>query len=133
MDVMPRKSKLKLPPLDLGDEKIGERLARLRKERGLTQVELENKIGLIQVLISEYERDKLRLHAEMVIRFAKALGVSTDEILGFRKTQQGDVSSPSLKVLRRLKKIETLPSSQQKALLRTIDTFIKGAESIVRN
>ena len=31
---------LKLPPLDLGHETIGRRLARVRKERGVTQVEL---------------------------------------------------------------------------------------------
>ena len=37
------------------------------------------KIGIIQALISDYERDKLRLHAEMVLRFALALDVTTDE------------------------------------------------------
>jgi hypothetical protein len=34
----------------------------------------------------------------------------------------------SLKLLRRAKKIETLPPSQQKTLLKTIDTFLKGTE-----
>ena len=37
---MPRKSRLKLPPLDLGKETFGQRLTRLRKERGYTQVTL---------------------------------------------------------------------------------------------
>lgn len=38
------------------------------------------------------------------------------------------VSKPNLKIQKRMKKIDELPESQQKALLRTIDTFLKGAE-----
>lgn len=38
---MAKKSRLKLPPLKFGeDESLGERIARLRKERSITQQEL---------------------------------------------------------------------------------------------
>jgi len=124
---MPRRSKLKLPPLDLGKETIGQRIARLRKERGYTQTELAEKTGIPQTLITDYERDKLRLHAEMVIRFAQALEVTTDELVGIKTSKEGG-GKLSLKLLRRMKKIETLPQTQQKNLLMTIDTFLKGAE-----
>lgn len=125
---MPRRSRLKLPPLNLGKETIGQRLARLRKERGYTQVELAEKTGIIQTLISDYERDMLRLHGEMVIRFAQALEVTTDEILGIKTAKEnGGNGKQSLRLLRRLKRIEELPASQQKTLLKTIDTFLKGA------
>lgn len=127
MDVMPRKSRLEMPPLDLGNETLGQRLARLRKERGFTQIELAEKMGLIQGLISDYELDKLRPHPEMIVRFAMALEVTTDEILGL-KSAKGNGTRPSLKVLRRLNKIEALPASQQQTLLKTIDTFIKAAQ-----
>ena len=66
MGTMPRKSRLTLPPIDLGKESMGERLTRLRKERGYTQIELAQRLGIIQALISDYERDQLRMHAEMV-------------------------------------------------------------------
>lgn len=36
---------------------MGQCLARLRKERGYTQVDLAKKIGIIQTLISDYELD----------------------------------------------------------------------------
>jgi len=124
---MPRKSRLEMPPLDLGNETLGQRLARLRKERGFTQIELAEKMGLIQGLISDYELDKLRPHPEMIVRFAMALEVTTDEILGL-KSAKGNGTRPSLKVLRRLNKIEALPASQQQTLLKTIDTFIKAAQ-----
>ncbi len=122
---MPRASRLKPAPVLQGDESLGERLARLRKERGFTQKELAAKTGLIQALISDYERGKLRLNAQMVLRFSAALEVTTDELL-----QPGGpkpVRKPSRKVLRRLEQIEALPSPQQTVLLKTIDTFLEAA------
>lgn len=125
---MPQKSRLKLPPLDLGKETIGQRLARLRKERGYSQVELAKKIGLTQPLVTAYERDTRRLHAEMVIRFAKALEVSTDELLLGKVTPAKSTSGhASLKIIRRLQRIESLPEPQQKTLLKSIDLLLSGA------
>jgi hypothetical protein len=70
----------------------------------------------------------------MAVRFAIALEVSTDELLGLNSGNgdgKGKVKSegkkPSRKVLRRLEKIEQLPTNQQAVLLKTIDTFIKAA------
>lgn len=128
MAIMARKSKLILPPLNTGKESFGHRLAKIRKSKGLTQVELAEKIGIIQVLISDYERDKLRPYHDMVARFALALGVSADELLGI-KPSKFKGNGPSLKITQRLKKIEDLPPAQQKTLLKTIDTFIKAAQT----
>lgn len=123
---MPRRSRLKLPPLNLGKETIGQRLARLRKEHGYTQIELAEKTRIPQTLITDYERDKIRLHPEMVIRFAQALEVTADELLGIKASKDNNGSKPSLRLLRRVKRIEDLPPSQQKTLLKTIDTFLKA-------
>jgi len=124
---MPRKSKLELPPIDLGPETLGQRIARIRKEKGYTQVELAEKMGFIQALISDYELDKLRPYYDVIIRFATALDISTDELLGVKLSDYKE-EKPDLKIVRRIKKIQNLPPSQQKTLLKTIDTFIKAAE-----
>ena len=123
--VMPKASRLSLAPLPHSDETPGERLARIRRERGFTQNELAEKTGLIQTLVSDYERGKLRLNADMLLRFATALEVSTDDLLqpGGPRTAR----KPSRKVLRRLERIEELPARQQTTLLRTIDTFLENA------
>lgn len=127
MRAMPRRSRLILPTLDLGKETTGQRLTRFRKERGYTQVELAEKIGILQNLVSAYERDSLRLNADMVVRFALALDVSSDELLGLEIATNGG-KKLSLKILRRLNKIEDLPTAQQKVLFKTIDTFLKAAQ-----
>src|SRR5438552_14550494 len=114
---MSRVSRLQPTPIPQGDESLGQRLARLRKERGFTQKELAEKTGLIQALISDYERDKLRLNAETVLRMATALEITTDELLQPAGPKQ-PARKPSRRVLRRLEQIEALPSSQQMILLK---------------
>ena len=127
MDIMTRINKSEPAKLyTTTNETFGKRLARIRKEKGFTQVVLAQKVGIIQVLVSDYERDKLRPHHDIIVRFAQALEISADELLGITSPKKnGD--GPSLKLIRRMKKIESLPSTQQKVLLRTIDTFLKGS------
>jgi transcriptional regulator with XRE-family HTH domain len=122
---MPKASKLNLMPLPPSDETPGQRLARIRRERGFTQIELAEKTGLVQTLVSDYERGKLRLNADMILRLATALEVSTDDLLQPAAPRESKITSR--KVLRRLERIEALQPAQQTVLLRTIDTFLEGA------
>ncbi len=125
---MPQVPKYKLSPLDLGDETLGQRLARFRKEKGLTQIELAKEIGIRQVLVSDYERGRLRPNYEMIIRFSIALDVTTDKLLGVKKSKKNG-NKLSLSIVRRVKKIEALPEPQRRAILKTIDTYLKGVEA----
>lgn len=127
---MARPSKFKLPPLDCGDETLGQRLARLRKQKGFTQVELAEKIGIIQALVSDYERDKLRPHAEMVLRLAIALDISTDELLGKESPALKTSAVKNRRFLRRMQLIDQLPKRDQEALLRTIDAFLSKGGAV---
>lgn len=105
---------------------FGDRLARLRKERGFTQVELAERVGMIQALVSDYERGKLRPYADVVARFAKALDVSADVLLGIAEERTATAAARPLqrRLLRRLLAIEELPKRDQDALIRTIDAFL---------
>ena len=107
------------------EETVGQRLARLRKERGFTQVELADKTGLIQVLVSDYERGKLRLNADTLIRFARALEVSADEILGLDAEPKQKGKPRSRRIQRRLLALEQLPKRDQETVLGTIDAFLE--------
>ena len=126
--IMAKKDKNKPAPMMIGNETFGQRLARIRKAKGYTQVELAKKLDMIQVLISDYECDKLRPYHEIIVRLAKALEISTDELLGVKPFEGKDVKV-SLKLRRRLQKIDSLPPAKQKVILQTIDTYIKGVEA----
>ena len=126
---MPTKSKLKLKPVDMGEESLGQRLARLRKERGWTQKQIAERTGLIQELVSNYETDKLRLNADMILRFAEVYNVSADELLRGSKSTLAAKKQPSIKLVRRMEQIEGLPLYEQRALLTTIDKFLAATQS----
>ena len=121
---MPRRRTHKAP---VNETLIGERLREIRKRRGLTQDELANKLGINQTLVSQYERGKLRMHGTLIAAFAKALKVSSDELLGLQRIR-GNGFIQDRRLLRRLEKMDSLSRSQKRALLATIDAFISAAE-----
>jgi len=108
-------------------ETIAERVARMRKEKGITQAEMADLLGVSQPVVSEYERGTLRLHGELIVRVAEILSVSADELLGLSEAKNASKRGNGAKnrrLLRRIEQIETLPKRDQEALLRTIDAFI---------
>src|SRR5687768_10513659 len=109
------------------DAALGLRLARLRNERGFTQVELAEKLGIAQPIISDYERGRLRPHPDMLTRLAAALQVSADELLGLAKAEKP--APLNRRFLRRLQAVDQLPKRDQEALLRTIDAFLAARKA----
>ena len=123
---MPKRATISKPSLDYGGETVGQRLARLRKQRGYTQVELAEKMGSRQVLISAYETDRIALSAEIAVRLAVALEVTTDELL-HPNAKKKSTAKPSLKVMRRMEQIEKLPENKQSFILSALDSMLRGA------
>lgn len=60
----------------------GIRLKELRKENGLSQVELARKLQTTQRNISKYELETLDLSTEFIIKICTFFGVSADYLLG---------------------------------------------------
>jgi transcriptional regulator with XRE-family HTH domain len=111
--------------ISASEKKIGARISRIRKNRGLTQVELAEKMGITQSLLSRYERGVLRLHGQLVADFSKALKVSSDEILGLKQSKEDGLITDR-RFLRRLQKMDDLSRRDKQALIRTIDGFLSG-------
>ncbi len=104
-------------------ESVGARLARLRKEHGLTQVELAERLGILQSVLSRYERGIFCLNAELILKLSEILNVSADELLGLEPLKQSS-GVQSRRLARRIRQIDSLPKRDQQALLRTIDKFL---------
>lgn len=109
------------------NQAVGRRLARIRRDRGLSQRELADRLGVGQPVVSNYERGARGLSSELIIRIAGILEVSADELLGLKssKTNGRELRQP---FLRRLRKVDTLSQGEQRALLQTIDAFLTRAE-----
>jgi transcriptional regulator with XRE-family HTH domain len=122
---MPRVPKQELPQLSPQNETIGDRIAKYRKLRGMTQQELAEAIGIERILVSDYERGRIRLYDEMLGRFALALKVTADTLLGI-ENEAAQVPNISLRFLKRLTVIETFPEAKKKHILRNLDDSIKA-------
>jgi len=109
------------------EESFGERIARLRREKGLTQEDLAERLGVTQPVVSDYERGRLRLHGELIVQLAAILGVSADEILGLKASGRANGAIRNRRLLRQVQALEKLSKRDQQALLRTIDAFLSKA------
>ena len=107
---------------------IHEQLARIRKQRGMTQADVAESLDLPQGLISNYEKGARRLHAELIVRFAELFKVSTDELLGYNLKKKHKNNEFGLHIVKRMQQIEELSKSRQKAVLQGIDMMLDGAQ-----
>ena len=101
---------------------FGKCLAETRKARGLTQRDLAKKSGISHRMIAYYEKQDGNPPVNKLMRLAKALKVSLDELLG---NKAPSVQTPQTKRLwKKLQQVENLPSEAQKQILGLID-FLK--------
>jgi transcriptional regulator with XRE-family HTH domain len=103
---------------------FGKRLAGLRKAKGLTQQQLGNMTGVSRRVIAYYEGETSYPPAHFIAPLSKALNLSTDELLGVRKTKEA--LDPGLAALwRRLKVLERFSEKDRKAVLQYVDVIEK--------
>jgi transcriptional regulator with XRE-family HTH domain len=108
-------------------ESIGSRIARLRKDKGMTQLELAERMGVSQPVISDYENDEIGLDSARIVQLAQILDVSGDEVLGLQKPARTSDTIKNRRLYRQIQSIDKLPKRDQQALLRTIDAFLSKA------
>jgi len=122
-DAMPRKK--------YGETSFGERLQAIRKARGLTQVQLAEAAETTQRAVSYYETEAGFPPAPAVIALAKALKVTTDELLGVKppRVERVNDDSEARRQWKRFQMISTLPERDQKAVVRLVNSLVAAGAS----
>jgi transcriptional regulator with XRE-family HTH domain len=101
---------------------FGKRLIALRKARGITQVELSKTVGTTQRTISYYENEAGLPTVALLGSLARALGVTTDALLGLKPIKlQG--SPQKRRLWKRFQRMESLPERDQRAVIRLINSL----------
>lgn len=103
---------------------FGKRLAQIRKSRGITQIELGEKIGVSQRVIAYYEKDGAQPPGPILIDIASVLNTSTDELLGRKEIKERN-SPKKARMLKRLQKIEKLQPADQRAVFKVLDAMVE--------
>ena len=115
-------------------KKLGDKLKTLRDKRGWSQGQVAKKVSADPQRISKYERGVIFPTVDMLIKLAKAFGVTLDDLLfDDRDIDISQLSNPEL--TRRFYKINQLSEEDQQALIVMMDALIKKQqfETILQN
>lgn len=97
---------------------LGERVARLRKVRSITQAQLAEALGVSQQTVQAYEVGRRRIPVSTLRLLAKALSVSLDELMA-----EGE-RAPVPQLQRQLERIRALPRRKQQEMMDVIETML---------
>lgn len=94
---------------------LGQRLQTYRESQKITQEEMAKACGLSKNYISAMERGVHKCSAQTLIRYAKKLNISLDELVGNDST---GYILPELK-----RKLASLDFDKQRKILKTLELF----------
>jgi transcriptional regulator with XRE-family HTH domain len=103
---------------------LGERIKRLRQERGWSQAQFARKVEVHQKQVSGYERDVHAPSTDMLIRIARTLGVSLDYLAFEDRPDSHRVQIADLELLEKLEGIDKLSADDKRTVKAVLDTFI---------
>jgi transcriptional regulator with XRE-family HTH domain len=117
----------KVPP----SSAFGQRLMRLRLAKGLTQTQLADMIESSQRAISRYETIAELPPTPVLVKIAKALNTSADELLGLKKPQTPARPKEDPETRRTWKKFQQmleLPEKDRRAVVRLINSLVAAKQ-----
>ena len=97
-----------------------DRLAQLRKERGLTQQALADLVSLHVIQIRRYERGTSQPTLDVIRRLAVALSVSADALV-FEKDERGPDEDLRLK----FEAVSAMTDEDKRVIASLIDAYVK--------
>lgn len=99
---------------------VGERIKQLRKDLGLTQQQLADKVSVTYIQIGRYETAKSNASADVLQKIAEALNTTTDFLMSGGNAQQ----LTDKELLKQFKEVEQM-NDEDKHLIKTfIDAFL---------
>jgi transcriptional regulator with XRE-family HTH domain len=107
-------------------QQLGARIAALRKDQGMTQVQLAETLGLTQQMIASYEVGRRRVPVSLLPQIAETLAVSLEELIG-KKDVQPAKRGPAPKLQQQIERIQRLPRAKQRFVIEMLDTVLAQA------
>lgn len=83
---------------------VGEKVRRLRKERGMTQAELATRIGIIQSDLCRMEKGEYKVGLETLFRILEVFGMNIGEFFAEEPAVPGPAAEEA-EVLERLRRL----------------------------
>jgi transcriptional regulator with XRE-family HTH domain len=81
-------------------------------------------LGTSQAALSQIERGQRGLTVQQVVKLARSLGATPNDILGNGRRERSSERPKDSRILRRFYRIEKMSEDQQHAALKMLDSFI---------
>lgn len=107
-----------------GEDGFAQRLRELRKQHGLSQTELGERVGIHYTHIGRYERGRSRPAADTLKRLADVLGVSGDYLLEGAVEEAARARFEDRELLLQFQEVEKLPDDDKVVIKRFLDAFL---------
>jgi len=105
---------------------IGERIIRLRKDKGWSQNELAKMLGTSGPIIGRYERNEMVPSVEVAKNLADAFETTLDYLVD-ETGKQAEIKDKAM--LNRVVEIEHLDQEDKKTILQVIDSLLRDAKA----
>lgn len=104
-------------------QQLGQRIASLRKEQHLTQVQLAKLLGISQQHMASFEKGIRKIPASMLPSLSEVFAVPLESLLGIpqKKAKRG----PAPKLQRQVELIGQLPRTKQRFVMEMLDAVIQ--------
>ena len=109
------------------DKAVGATICRLRKELGLSQEALAQKLEITKRALGTYETARNSVPLALIPVFAEFFNISVEELLN-QPSKTLDGRSRSARILKSLDLIEQLPEKDQNLVLSMIDSLQQKAQ-----
>ena len=103
---------------------FGKRVAALRKERGLTQMELADQLGVSPQMVDYYERRAVNPSLDLLHKLATAFGLTVGELLGETTVKAKKRPGPASALEEKFEQLRRLPKREQETVLKMLDGLL---------
>lgn len=103
---------------------LGARIAQLRKEQNITQVQLAETLDISQQTMNAYEMGHRRVPVSALPVLAQALAVSVEDLIGTAPATTAKKRGPAPKLQQQMDRIAKLPKTKQKFVIDMLDAVL---------
>lgn len=103
---------------------LGARIACLRKQGNVTQVQLAEALGVSQQTLQAYEVGRRRIPVSALPIVARTLSVSLEALFGTEAAPTPRKRGPSPRWRQQMEAIEQLPKTQQRFVVQMLETVL---------
>jgi len=107
---------------------LAEKIKLLRKEKGWSQYQLGEKVGVHGKHVSKWENDKFIPNLEAVRKLARLFEVSTDYLLFDDVPRSSQISLHDPEMLEQFEKVEKLNIEDKEAVKRVVQAMTRNQE-----